>query len=83
MTGSHSRSGIPPGAIAPPAVPRNAAAFNNRANALLRRRQYDHALQDYEEALRLDANNALYFRNRGNAYRIAGEGDRAKRGRVD
>jgi tetratricopeptide (TPR) repeat protein len=56
--------------------PKNAAAFNNRANALPRRRQYDRALQDYEEALRLDPNNALYFRNRGNAYRITGERDR-------
>ena len=56
--------------------PKNAAAFNNRANALLRRRLYDRALQDYEEALRLDPNNAQYFRNRGNAYRITGERDR-------
>jgi tetratricopeptide (TPR) repeat protein len=54
-----------------------AGSFNNRALLLVGRHQYDRALQDYEEALRLDPNNALYYKNRGNAYRIMGQLDRA------
>jgi tetratricopeptide (TPR) repeat protein len=51
----------------------NAAAFNNRALILVSQRQYDRALVDYDEALRLEPNNGTYLKNRGNAFRIAGK----------
>ena len=37
------------------------------------KRMYDRAIQDYDEALRLNPNNALYLKNRGNAFRIIGQ----------
>jgi tetratricopeptide (TPR) repeat protein len=36
-------------------------------------RQFDRAMTDYDEALRLDPTNGLYFKNRGNAFRITGK----------
>jgi tetratricopeptide (TPR) repeat protein len=41
------------------------------------KRQYDRAIKDYDEAVRLDPNEALYFKNRGNAFRVTGQYDRA------
>jgi tetratricopeptide (TPR) repeat protein len=41
------------------------------------KRQYDRAIEDYDEAIRLDPNEALYVKNRGNAFRIIGQYDRA------
>jgi len=51
--------------------------LHNRALVLVSTRQYDRALKDYEEALRLDPNNGLYLSNRGNAFRITGQYGRA------
>src|SRR6185503_10939840 len=57
--------------------PKSAAAYNNRANARVSRREYDLALLDYQKALEFDPNNALYYKNRGNIFRILGQYDRA------
>src|ERR1700740_1708386 len=54
-----------------------ATAFDNRAVAYRRKGQYDRALQDYEQAIRLNPNNANAYNNRGIIYRIKGEYGRA------
>jgi tetratricopeptide (TPR) repeat protein len=41
------------------------------------KRQYDRALKDYDEAVRLEPDNGLFVRNRANALRIVGQYDRA------
>jgi tetratricopeptide (TPR) repeat protein len=59
-------------------TPQNLAiAFNNRGNAYLDKRDYDRAIKDYDEAIRLDPNDDLYFGNRGDAFRITGQYERA------
>src|SRR5258705_309847 len=56
----------------------NAAwAFNNRGNGYHRKGEDDHAIQDYDEAIRLKPDFALAFNNRGNAYSDKGDYDRA------
>src|SRR5215475_15387002 len=44
------------------------AAFNSRGNAHLSNRNYDHAIDDYNEAIRIDPKYAIGFHNRGLAY---------------
>jgi tetratricopeptide (TPR) repeat protein len=39
--------------------------------------QYERAIQDYDEAIRLRPNYAKAFNNRGNAYRKLGQNERA------
>jgi tetratricopeptide (TPR) repeat protein len=51
----------------------------NRGNAYGGKREYDRAIQDYDQAIRLDPNNAQAFNNRGNAYADKREYDRAIR----
>lgn len=53
------------------------AAFNNRGNVHLSNRNYDRAIDDYNEAIRLDPKYAIAFNNRGLAYQRKGETDRA------
>lgn len=43
----------------------------------MRKRQYDRALTDYEEAVRLDPGNGLYLKNRGDDLRMLGQYARA------
>lgn len=52
-------------------------AFNNRGNAYYDKKDYDRAIADYNEALRLDPVFALAFYNRSCAYRDKGDNDRA------
>jgi len=52
-------------------------AFNNRGNAYYEKKDYNHAIADYSEALRLDPEFALAFYNRSCAYRDKGDNDRA------
>ena len=52
-------------------------AFNNRANAYAAKRDWDHALQDYSEALRLNPKFAGALRNRGTVYARKGDDARA------
>ena len=52
-------------------------AFNNRGNAYYDKKDYDLAIADYNEALRLDPEFALALYNRSCAYRDKGDNDRA------
>ena len=54
-----------------------AAAFTNRGLAYKRKGQWDRAIADYSEALRLQPDDAQVFNNRGNAYYYKGQLDRA------
>jgi tetratricopeptide (TPR) repeat protein len=54
-----------------------ATAFNNRGFAYKLKGDYDRALQDYDQAIRLNHNNANAYNNRGIIYKIKGEYDRA------
>ena len=57
--------------------PQLATAFNNRGFAYKLKGDYDRALQDYDQAIRLNHNNANAYNNRGVIYKIKGEYDRA------
>lgn len=52
-------------------------AYNNRGNAYTDKGQYDLAIQDYDESIKLNPNYAKAFNNRGVAYQKKGEYDRA------
>ncbi|MDT2020660.1 tetratricopeptide repeat protein [Methylocella sp. CPCC 101449] len=54
-----------------------ATAYNNRGYAYDNRAQYDRAIQDYSEAIRIDPKYALAFNNRGFAYQNKGDYVRA------
>jgi tetratricopeptide (TPR) repeat protein len=54
-----------------------AIAFNNRGNGYKARGEIDRAIQDYDEAIRLEPDHAKAFLNRGTAYKAKGEIDRA------
>ena len=54
-----------------------ALAFNNRGVARKVKGEYDEALQDYDQAIRLDPNSASHYNNRGVIYRIKHDYDRA------
>jgi tetratricopeptide (TPR) repeat protein len=54
-----------------------AAAFANRGYVYRNKRDYDHAIQDLDQAIKLDPNNALAFTNRGEAYANKREYDHA------
>src|SRR5712671_45903 len=54
-----------------------AFAFNNRGIAYNNKDQDDLAIQDYDEAIKLDPNFAAAFSNRGVAYKNKDEYDRA------
>src|SRR5215469_15742736 len=54
-----------------------AAAFADRGYAYRNKRDYDRAIQDLDQAIKLDPNNALAFTNRGEAYRNKRDYDRA------
>ena len=48
--------------------PRHARAWNNRGNASAARGDFDAALADFTEALRLSPEDAVALFNRGNAH---------------
>jgi tetratricopeptide (TPR) repeat protein len=54
-----------------------ATAFDNRGVAYRLRGEYDRALHDYEQAIKLNPSNANAYNNRGIIYRIKGEYSRA------
>jgi tetratricopeptide (TPR) repeat protein len=54
-----------------------ATAFDNRGVAYRLKGDYDHALLDYEQAIRLNPDNANAYNNLGVIYRIKGDYDRA------
>ncbi len=53
------------------------AAFNSRGNVHLNNRNYDRAVDDYNETIRLDPKYAIGFHNRGLAYLRKGRLDSA------
>jgi len=53
------------------------AAFNSRGNVHLNNRDYDRAVDDFSEAIRLDPKFAIGFNNRGFALQRKGQIDRA------
>jgi len=53
------------------------SAYNNRGAAYADKRDYDRAIQDYNEAIRLNPNLAASFYGRGFAYNRKGDFDRA------
>src|SRR5262249_34813334 len=55
----------------------NADAFGNRGLALIWMEEYDKALKDYDEAIRLDPRNARGFIGRGNVWWFKKEYDKA------
>ncbi|MDR2739402.1 MAG: tetratricopeptide repeat protein, partial [Treponema sp.] len=57
--------------------PRTAGAFFDRALLSQNRGEYDNAIADYTEALRLDPDFTAAYNNRGNAYADKGMYDRA------
>ena len=52
-------------------------AYNNRANAYSSLGQYRRAIEDYDQALRLDPGLAAAYKNRGVAHEFLGAYDRA------
>jgi tetratricopeptide (TPR) repeat protein len=56
---------------------RGKAAYNNRGNAYFAKKDYDRAIADYTEAIRLDPKYALAYSNRGTAYKAKGNYDLA------
>ena len=56
---------------------RLAGLYDNRGMEYRRKRQYDRAIADFDEAIRLDPKYSNAFKNRGDAYRDMGEYDGA------
>jgi len=54
-----------------------AIAYNIRGNAYSKNNEYDRAIHDYDESIRLNPNYAKAFNNRGIAYQKKGEYERA------
>jgi lipoprotein NlpI len=54
-----------------------AVAHNNRGNAYIRRADYDSAIQDFDQSLRINPSYAKALNNRGVAYQKKGEHDRS------
>jgi tetratricopeptide (TPR) repeat protein len=54
-------------------------AFNNRGRTYSDKRDYDRAIRDYDEAIRLDRNNVAAYLNRGSAYNSKRDHDGAIR----
>lgn len=65
---------IESGALAPQGL---AVAFTIRGNGYVRKQDYDRAIGDYNDAIRLDANYSKAFNDRGVAYQKKVEFDRA------
>jgi tetratricopeptide (TPR) repeat protein len=58
-------------------VPTSAGTYLDRGIQAMNKKEYDTAIADFTEAIRLDSNNAVAYYNRGNAYRNKGDNDRA------
>ena len=58
-------------------APDNPSAYHGRGLAWHQKREYDKAIADYDEAIKLDPKNALAYSNRGDAWRMKGEYDKA------
>src|SRR5260370_39038320 len=54
-----------------------ALAFNNRGNARYRKGDYDHAIEDYDQAIKLDPNEPTAYDGRGSVYYSKGQYEHA------
>ena len=52
-------------------------AFNNRGNGYRMKEEYDRAIADYTDAIRIDPTYVFAFKNRGSVYQHQGDLDRA------
>ena len=52
-------------------------AYLNRGNAWYAKKEYDKAIADYDEAIRLDPKHAMAYNSRGNAWHAKKEYDKA------
>jgi tetratricopeptide (TPR) repeat protein len=52
-------------------------AYNNRGNAYVAKGEYDRAVQDYDQSIKLSPTYSKAFNNRGVAFQKKGEYDRA------
>ena len=52
-------------------------AYNNRALAYYAKGNFDHAIVDYDQSIKLDPKNATAFNGRGSAYEAKGDHERA------
>jgi tetratricopeptide (TPR) repeat protein len=52
-------------------------AYSRRASAYMRKGDYDRAIHDYDDATRLNPNDAAAYNDRGSAYLYKGDYDRA------
>ena len=59
--------------------PLKARPYCNRGNAYSDRGDYDRAISDYTQAIKIDPNCALAYYNRGNSYKDKGDFDQAVR----
>ena len=57
--------------------PNSVEALNDRGVSYAKKREYDRAIADHTEAIRLDRESALSYSNRGSAYEEKGELDKA------
>ena len=62
-----------------PTVGNQIIIFNNRGAAYMNKGDYDRAISDYDQSIRLKPDYAFAFNNRGNAYSDKGNYDRAIR----
>jgi lipoprotein NlpI len=62
-------AGAAPEKSTPRSAPKDALVFNKSGDAYRSKGDYDRAIQDYNEAIRLNPNYAAAFNNRGIAYR--------------
>ena len=58
-------------------APNDTVAVNNRGIAYAKKGQYDRAIEDFDQAIRLDPKYARAFYDRGNAYAAKAQYDRA------
>src|SRR3954451_10375530 len=54
-----------------------ASAYNNRGDAYIAKGEYDLAINDFDQSIKLNPESARTFNNRGFAYKKKGEYDRA------
>ena len=57
--------------------PNYAAAYNNRGYAYYGKQEYDKAISEFTEAIRLNPNYILAYNNRATAYGKQGKNDKA------
>jgi lipoprotein NlpI len=70
----HCTRAIQSGELSEPSL---VVTLNNRGNAYQNKGDYARAIQDYDQAIRLNSDSALIFNNRGSAHQHRGDYERA------